>query len=110
MNMRTVKPLVLAVVALGAASLIFIFGPYLPESDEPLQPLPSGAQGQPLPEILALRIGAKYQIIGDVIAGRLHARTGRCALWCAESAPARIHEAVTNGPIPFTPPIPGTYR
>jgi hypothetical protein len=71
MNVRTVKPLIVAVLALGAASLIFILGPCLPESDEPLQPLSSEAQGQALPEILALRIGAKHQIVGDVIADRL---------------------------------------
>ncbi len=71
MNVRTVKPLVLAVVALGAATLIFILSPCLPDADEPFQPLSSEAQGQALPEILPLRIGAKHQIVGDVIAGRL---------------------------------------
>jgi hypothetical protein len=71
MNVQAVKTLILAVLALGAASLMFALGPCPAESDEPLRPLPSEATRQALPEILALRIGAKYQIVGDVIAGRL---------------------------------------
>jgi hypothetical protein len=64
------KPLV-ATVALAAASLIIILSPCLPESHEPLQRLSSEARGQALPTTLVLRIGAKHQIVGDVIDGRL---------------------------------------
>ena len=70
MNVPTATRLVLAVSAL-AASLTFILDPCPPESDGAVQPLPSEAKGQAVPEILALRIGAKNHIADEVIAGRL---------------------------------------
>ena len=70
MNVPTAKRLVLVVSSL-AASLAFVFGQYPPESDGAVHPLPSEAKGQAVPEILALRIGAKNYIVDEVIAGRL---------------------------------------
>jgi hypothetical protein len=63
--------LLLTLFAVGAASLTFILGRCPPESDESLQPLPSEAEGKAVPEILVLRIGAKKDIVDEVIAGRL---------------------------------------
>jgi hypothetical protein len=65
-----VKLWLLAVFALGAASVTFILDPCPPE-DKSLQHLPSEAEGEAVPEVLALRIGAKNHIVDEVIAGRL---------------------------------------
>src|SRR6266851_3751436 len=110
MNVRTVKPLVLAVVALGAATLIFILSPCFARRGRTFSTFVvrgprTGITGDSAPTYRRQAPDRRRRHRWPA-----HARTGCCALWCTESAPARINAAVTIGPVPFAPPFPGTYR
>jgi hypothetical protein len=48
-----------------------MLGPWLSESAEPVERVECEVDAQPIPEIVALRIAAKYEIARDVIAGKL---------------------------------------
>jgi hypothetical protein len=71
MKGRALNHLVLALIALVAASLTYVLGPRPAESDQSCQPASSEAKRQVLPETLALRIAAKSHIAEKVIDGRL---------------------------------------